>query len=369
MGTKAKSGDMPDRFSEGLINALSDALIIIDDKRQICFANNAAEHFFLLSQNSLKAKSLDTVIAPDSPILALIDDALKQQAGFAEYDMDVALCSGITHKADVKVGIMGEGQGALFLQIEAKTIADKISRQLTHRNAARSVAGAATILAHEIKNPLSGIKGAAQLLEENASDAEKPLAQLISREVDRINELVNTMEDFSDLRPIKRAPLNIHEILDHAIEVVRQGSNTAFKFKKLYDPSLPFIDGNWDKLVQVFINLIKNAEDVLPESKGVITISTAFTHGMRIQVPGSNHPVTLPIGITVADNGPGISDDILPQIFDPFVTTKTNGKGLGLALVSKIIAEHGGVIDCETSPGSTQFHILLPMADKGMNNE
>lgn len=355
--------------AEALVNVLNDALIVINHAGHIEFANNAAEHFFLLSQTSLKTKKLSEIIAQGSPLLSLVDSALKHRSGFAEYDMDISLHNGVTQKADVKLGVVDDKPLSLFLQIETKTIADKISRQLMHRNAARSVTGAAALLAHEIKNPLAGIKGAAQLLHDGLNAEEKTLTDLITQEVDRIDHLVSTMEDFSDPRPLQKSAQNIHEILDHALKVVSQGASKTLSIKTLYDPSLPPISGHRDKLIQVFINLIKNAVEAVENDGGTLTVSTAYSHGMRMNIPGSAQPVTLPIEVIISDNGPGISDDILSQIFEPFVTTKTNGKGLGLALVAKLIAEHGGVIDCETQPGKTAFHILLPKADQAETND
>lgn len=359
-----KRGDRGDGAAEALINALSDALILINAQGQIELANNAAEHFFLLSQNSLRTKLLSDIIAPNSPILALVKEAIRLKAGFTEHDIDVSLQNGDTQRVDVKLGLVQDDPLKIFIQFETKSIADKINRQLIHRNAARSVTGAAALLAHEIKNPLAGIKGAAQLLDDGLNMEEQTLTELIIREVDRIDSLVSTMEDFSDPRPLQKSPQNIHEILDHALKVVHQGTDKNIGIKTLYDPSLPAISGHRDKLIQVFINLIKNAVEVLPHDNGVITISTAYSHGMRLNIPGSTQSVTLPIEVTISDNGPGVADDILPQIFEPFVTTKTNGKGLGLSLVAKFIAEHGGVIDCETQRGKTAFHILLPKAEE-----
>lgn len=359
-----EQGDKGIEAAEALINALSDALILINAQGGIEFANNAAEHFFLLSHNSLRTKSLSDIIAPNSPILALVSEAIRLRAGFTEHDIDIALQNWEIRRVDVKLGLVQDDPLMIFMQFEAKSIADKINRQLMHRNAARSVTGAAALLAHEIKNPLAGIKGAAQLLDDGLDAEEKTLTDLIIREVDRIDKLVSTMEDFSDPRPLEKSPQNIHEILDHALNVVHQGTDKNIEVRTLYDPSLPYIAGHRDKLIQVFINLIKNAVDVLPQDNGTITISTAYSHGMRLNIPGSTQSVTLPIEVTITDNGPGVADDILPQIFEPFVTTKTNGKGLGLSLVAKFIAEHGGVIDCETQKGKTAFHILLPKADE-----
>lgn len=343
-----------------LLNALPDAIIAIDRQGAIQFANSAAEQFFLQSEIMLKAKTLDALIAPASPLLALVETAWDAHGNFAEYDLDLALSNGVHAQVDVRLGPLGDDGERLFLQFEQRTIAEKISRQLTHRGAARSVAGAAQMLAHEIKNPLSGIRGAAQLLEDSVESDSRPLAQLICKEVDRISSLVDSMESFSDSRPLVRKAENIHAILDHVVTLAKAGEAKGCVIHQRYDPSLPMVDGNWDQLVQVFLNLVKNAAEALEGGTGEITVSTAYSHGMRIQVMGSNERVTLPIEVTITDTGKGIEEDLKTHLFDPFVSNKANGKGLGLALVAKVVGDHGGVVDCESRPSRTVFRVLLP---------
>jgi two-component system, NtrC family, nitrogen regulation sensor histidine kinase GlnL len=247
------------------------------------------------------------------------------------------------------------------IMLQQRTIADKMDRQLTHRGAARSVIALAAMLAHEIKNPLSGIRGAAQLLEQSANDEDRALTRLICDEADRIVKLVDRMEVFGDERPVEREPVNIHVVLDHVRRLAQSGFARHIRFVEDYDPSLPPVLANRDQLIQVFLNLVKNASEALgDQSDAEIQLTTAFRPGVRLSLPGSKTRVSLPLEFCVKDNGPGVPEDLMPHLFDPFVTTKPTGSGLGLALAAKIIGDHGGIVECESQPRRTVFRMLMP---------
>jgi len=347
-----------------ILNALPAPVIVIDERDAIALVNPAAEQFFDSGANTLLGRPLSVLLPADSTVAALVRQVRGEGRSISESAVTIdTLRAGPRHVA-VDVAPLSDGAASVVVSLHERAIARKLDRQLGHRNAARSVAAMAALLAHEVKNPLSGIRGAAQLLEQNAGEEDRAMTRLICEETDRIVALVDRMNLFADDGPMVRRAVNIHEVLDRVAEVASAGFAKGLQIVKNYDPSLPPVDGHRDLLVQALLNLVKNAAEVVPPNHGRIELMTRYRQGVRLAVPGSGARVELPLEISVGDNGPGVSPDLASRLFEPFVSSKSDGRGLGLSLVAKVVGDHGGVVEFDSEPGATVFRLMLPAADE-----
>ena len=352
---------------DAVLGAIPHPVLVLAEDDRVVYANAASEQFLSTSIALLKRQTLKEHFGQSSPLVALMEQVRRTGATVNEYGIDVHIPKMATSRLiDVYGGPLSEQPHLIMLMLQQRSMAQMIERQLTHRAAARSASGMAAMLAHEIKNPLSGIRGAAQLLEPALGAEDRALTHLICAETDRIRDLVDRMEVFGDERPIEKRPVNIHVVLDHVRRLASSGFARHIRIVEEYDPSLPSIPGHHDKLVQSMLNLVKNAAEALeqtPSNVARIVLRTAFRPGVRLALPGSQSRISLPFMIEIEDNGAGIPDSLREHLFDPFVTSKRTGTGLGLALVAKIISDHGGIVECESSPKHTLFRVLLPIDD------
>ncbi|GBQ66562.1 two component sensor histidine kinase NtrB [Ameyamaea chiangmaiensis NBRC 103196] len=348
--------------SAAILDALLLPVVVLGPDGIIAHVNAAAEPFFGMSRSHLCGEAMTSILPPDHPLFLLVQKVRDQGVTVIEHELTLRGPrldrSGIT----VQGTTLPDAPGSVLLTLHDSSAARALDRQLTFRSAARSVSGMAAILAHEVKNPLSGIRGAAQLLETSVGHADRELAVLIRDEADRIKGIVERMEMFSE-KPIERRAVNIHRVLEHVRLLAQKGFAAGLHFTEDYDPSLPPVWGNRDQLIQVLLNLVKNAAESIADSGrgGDIMLSTSYRQGVRLAVPGTVRRMHLPLVVTVRDNGPGIPESILPHLFEPFLTTKTTGSGLGLALAGKIIDDHGGIIEIESRPGRTEVVLHLPV--------
>jgi len=320
-------------------------------------ANEAAEQLFGHGLSLLsRRKFLPTT---EDALAGLVERARKSGASVREHKLEIHLPGQAPVEAEAAaVPLPG---GAMLLTLAARAQGASGERAT---DALRSVAGMGRTLAHEIKNPLAGIRGAAQLLKSNASPEDATLAQVIVDETDRIHRLVDRVEAFADERAVERRPVNIHVVLDRVRALIVSGVGEGLVFKENYDPSLPPVWGDEDQLIQIFLNLAKNAAEAAHsrgDGRGEVILSTAYRHGVRVRANGAADRQRAPLEVRVQDNGPGVPPNVRDHLFEPFITTKSQGTGLGLTLVAKLVADHGGAIDFTSEPGRTAFQVHLPI--------
>lgn len=361
--TRRSNGDASPN-PEAVLNALAAPVLVIGEGNGILYVNAAAEQFLSASSAALRGVSVSKIFREDSPVLALLSAVRINGHPVTEYGVAVETPRINARRVTVEASPFVETPGAIVLSFRQDSIARKLDHQLTHRNSARSMTAMAAMLAHEVKNPLSGIRGAAQLLEQDSGPEERELTRLICDEADRIVSLVDRMEMFSDRGPMDTEPVNIHEVLDHVRKVAEAGFAKGISFKERYDPSLPPVAGNRDLLIQIFVNLIKNAGEAVSEDGGEIRLETRYQQGVRLKLPGGGETVDLPLVVSVIDNGAGIPEELREHLFEPFITSKPGGTGLGLPAVAKIVGDLGGVIEVESSPRRTEFRVALPTAER-----
>jgi two-component system nitrogen regulation sensor histidine kinase GlnL len=342
-------------------NALPAPTLLLAPDGRVALANAAAETFLNASHTQLSERGWEGLFPSDSPLHSLVEAARGSGQGVQAYDVLLAFQGGRTVRSDILIGQLPEPDSWLTLVFQPRAVTALVDRQMGQSSAARTAVGVAAMLAHEIKNPLSGIRGAAQLLEAGLDADGRELANLIIAEVDRVRTLIDRMEGFTDERPRRFRAENIHAILSHVRRVAETGFGASVRFVERYDPSLPAVFGDHDLLVQALLNLVKNAVEASPPN-GTVTLATAFRTGIRVRQPGSAARVSLPLEISVIDEGDGPPPHVADHLFEPFVTSRRSGTGLGLALVAKVVGDHGGVVEHDRRDGRTAFRIRLPAA-------
>ena len=336
--------------------------LLIDQTATILEANPAAETFLNTSQKSLIGQPVFDRLSIDAPMEEALTRVRANQSPLNINDVDVTTGERPPVQCTVHLAPMHDNPDIVMLILSPRELADRLGRSLGAKTAARSAIGMAEMLAHEIKNPLAGISGAAQLLSMNLTPEDQEMTDLIVEETRRIVKLLEQVEQFGNIRPPDRKPVNIHDALDRARKSALVGFAAHMTIVEDYDPSLPPTFADSDQLMQVFLNLIKNAAEAC-KTGGTIRLHTFYDLSLRLRrkdgVSGA-----LPLNVELIDAGPGIKPEIAANIFEPFVSGRENGTGLGLALVSKIITDHEGWITVDSAPGRTVFRVSLPMAPR-----
>jgi two-component system, NtrC family, nitrogen regulation sensor histidine kinase GlnL len=344
-----------------LIEALPAAIIVVDRDGLCRLLNAAAEDLLQIGRKTLLGRRLSEVIPEDCPLFSLIEQSRLSRSAVSDAEMLIDGPRLRLEHASVEVAPLEDPNGSVVISMRDRSLEHRMARQGAAAEAAQSVRSMAGMLAHEIKNPLAGIRGAAQLLESKLAPADASLAALIREESDRIVGLVNGVEIFADDRAPVLSVVNVHEALDHVCKLARVSFARHATLKEYYDPSLPPLRGNRDLLIQIFLNLVKNAAEAC--DGGEIAVTTSYQAGFRIGERNKAHRQPRRIAVTISDNGPGVPEALLGNLFDPFVTSKPGGRGLGLPLVAKLVRAHDGVIEFQSKPGATRFTVLLPISD------
>ncbi len=350
--------------SEDVLDALSDAILIIDSHKTIRWANVAAEDLFRLSRARLLNMSLSDLLREDHPIIALLKRHIVEATTTMARDIHLRPTNtDNSHILDVQITPL-RGDDALthyILTLREKNM--NILRSLDeHFKGENPLELMGAVLSHEIRNPLAGIRGSAQLLATDLNDDNKQLTDIIIEEVDRINRFISQLQS-ADFNRNEFKQLNIHRALNTSIRNFRSQFGGNFYITEEFDPSLPDILGHEDSLIRLFINIARNAVESLPEKNGRITFRTYWNPGVRFR-QSNDTSSSMPLIVEIEDNGFGIPKNLQNRIFEPFVTTKKSGKGLGLALSEKIMNEHHGIIECDSKEGRTTFRMRFPIYQK-----
>jgi len=348
------------RLKAAAFEANPEPALIIDHSGSVAALNEAAADLFGQGLPVLTRGGFEALFPPGSPLASVLERCRRAAGVVWQRGMLLTLPTHPPIEVDAAASPLAEESVLLVLHCRGGLR----SEQPADAGAMQSVGGLGRMLAHEIKNPLSGIRGAAQLLKASAGADDIPLAELIVEETGRIHRLVDRMQAFSEEASPVRSAVNIHVVLDRVRALAVSGIADGLKLRESYDPSLPAAWGEEDQLIQVFLNLVKNAAEAARargDGRGEISMATAWRDGIRVRLRDGRRQIAAPLEVKVIDNGPGVAPALRDQLFQPFVTTKAQGGGLGLALTAKMVAAHDGLIDFESEPGRTVFRVLLPV--------
>ncbi|MEQ9258076.1 MAG: ATP-binding protein [Roseovarius sp.] len=343
--------------------------LILDENDRIARINPAAEGFLMGSSRTMIGQPVWDRLAVDAPLEKALERARRDGATLFVNDVDVGTGDRAPLQCNLQIAPLTGTEGHMVLLISPRELAGRVTQSQSVKSAARSAIGMAEMLAHEIKNPLAGITGAAQLLSMNLSKDDLELTDLIVSESRRIVSLLEQVEQFGNISAPQLRAVNIHDVLDRARRSAIVSFAADMVVKEDYDPSLPLAHGDADQLQQVFLNLIKNAAEAAGGSGGTITLHSYYEQSLRVRSKGDGGGKSLPLQVEIIDDGPGLPPEIAAEVFEPFVSGRENGTGLGLALAAKIISDHDGWISVSSVPGRTVFRISLPLAPRDMEED
>ena len=335
-------------INEYILNSIQNAVILINSKKKtIIYCNNASEDLLGLSKRKILNQNLSKIFSTDTNFLNLINKSIKNNTNFHNHDLDINLKS---RSLNTSVSITKADESSYLINIYNFDTSIKIRSKFNYQKSVQSITSLISMLSHEIRNPLSGIKGAAQIIKRNdkLKQNDLKLIDLIDSEINRIKSLLDTLENFTDNRPPKKININLNQILRYVKDAVSLGfEDKNINFSEIYDPSLPPVNGNKDQLTQLFMNLMKNSCEAVKNRGGHVSIKTKYEHG------------NFPLSVYIEDNGTGVPGNIKENLFDAFVTSKRNGRGLGLSISAKIVELHSGLIEFDTNKDKTIFKVMF----------
>lgn len=355
------------------LNAMPSAILAVNKALEVEFVNPAAETYFGFSAHQVQGKQLAALPGFDTELCALCERSMHEAEVMSLFERIIALPQNhriaTIHLAPIWNSQENTAQ-SLLITIEKADGLDQVAASNSKQEATRTAGVMAAMLAHEVKNPLSGIRGAAQLLHDEVPPEHQPLTDLICMEVDRIRDLLAQVEVFAGGVPGQLTPVNIHEVLQYVITIAKNGFAPHVTFRERYDPSLPPVLSHRDLLVQLMLNVVKNSAEALTSTPDpTIILTTAYRSGHRYKVGqpsgknGTDERVSLPIMVSIEDNGAGIPDAMRSQLFEPFISSKEEGRGLGLAIVAKIASDLGAVVELDKDANTgAKFNVSLACA-------
>ncbi|MEI4232162.1 two-component system sensor histidine kinase NtrB [Roseovarius sp. D22-M7] len=344
--------------------ALPVPALVIDAGDRIARINPAAEGFMLASERAMVGQPVWDRLAVNAPLDEAFERARQSGAPLFVNDVDVGTGERAPMQCNLQIAPLSGQPGYMIMLISPREFSGRMVQNSNVKSAAKSAIGMAEMLAHEIKNPLAGITGAAQLLSMNVASEDMELTDLIVSESRRIVGLLERVEQFGNITAPDLRPINLHDVLDRARRSAMLGFAAHMTLIEDYDPSLPLALGDVDQLLQVVLNLLKNAAEASKGAAGTIRLHSYYEQSLRVRRDkGEGRGKVLPLQIEIIDDGPGLPPEIAEQVFDPFVSGRENGTGLGLALAAKIVSDHDGWISVSSVPGRTVFRISLQRAE------
>ena len=342
--------------AERWLEALPAPVLGVDAGERVRFVNAAAADLFASAGRGLLGRRLDEIFGAEAPLVKLAHRALAEGSSIVESNVALTGLGFSLGHATVAAGPVGDD--SYIALVLTRTTRPRSAPAVSGGNAA------ARTLAHEVRNPLAGIRAAAQLIARQNHSETGALAQLICDEVDRIHRLTDRIDPLAALDLPRLEAFNIHEALGRVRQLIGSSAPDVL-IRERYDPSLPMVRGDMDQLIQAFLNISKNAaEAVAGQPDAEIAISTSYRPGVKVRSAEAGTTRAL-LQVEIVDNGPGLHPDVADRLFELFASTKASGMGIGLTVAADIVARHGGRIEVESTPGRTAFTVLLPIAEEG----